>query len=118
MARAEDLLFAPTQWYVVATAVNGNAVATMPARAKARHYIVGVDISASAAPAATVSATLKDGAATMMQLEIPAAAFAPLMHNYMRPWEGSTNSDAVLTLPALGAGVRGTVVLRGFTQLA
>lgn len=117
-ARLEDLLAAPAQWYVVASAVNSAAIATFAAAAGKKHYVVGVDISASDAPAAPVSATLVNGAATMTQLEIPAGKFAPLMHNYQRPWEGGTNTAMTLTLPALGAGVRGTVVLRGFTAMA
>lgn len=118
MARAEDLLFAPAQWYVVGTAVNASAVASFAGVTNKRHYVVGVDISASDAPAAPVSATLQDGASTMTQLELPSGKFAPLMHNYQRPWEGSSGATITLTLPALGAGIRGTVVLRGFSAMA
>lgn len=118
MARLEDLFAAPAQWYVVASAVNGAAIANFPAAVRKRHYLVGVDISASDAPAAPVSATLQDGGNLMTQLEIPVGKFAPIMHNYQRPWVGSENAAMTLTLPALGAGVRGTVTIRGFTAMA
>lgn len=45
-----------------------------------------------------------------------AAAFAPILHNYLRPYQGSQGNDVSVSLGALGAGVRGTVVIRGWTS--
>lgn len=116
--RAEDLLFAPAKWTIVATATNGSVTATRSAPAAGkRNYVVAVSISASGAPSAAVTARIRTsaGATTMDQLELPAAAFAPIVINYVRPLEGADAASVDVTLPALGAGVTGTVVVRGFT---
>lgn len=116
--RAEDLLFAPAKWTIVATGTNSTVTATRTAPAAGkRNYVVAVSISASAAPSAAITAQIRTaaGATTLDRLEIPAAAFAPIVINYVRPLEGTDGANVDVTLPALGAGVTGTVVVRGFT---
>lgn len=99
-----------------ATATNGAATATVAAKATCRFVVTSISISASAAPAATVEVTLKDGAGTFMDaFQIPAAAFAPVVINYNNhSLMGPVNTTVVLDCPALGSGVIGVVVLKGF----
>lgn len=118
MARSEDLLFSPAKWTIVATGTNTTVTALRAASQPGkRNYIVAVSISASTTPATAVTARIRSpgGGTTLDQFEIPAAAFAPIVINYVRPLEGADASSCDVTLPALGPGVTGTVVLRGFT---
>jgi len=118
MARSEDLLFSPAKWSVVATGLNTTVTATRAAPpAGKRNYIVSISISSDGAPATHITASVRTstGATTLDRLEIPAAAFAPIVINYVRPLECADGANCDVTLPALGASVTGTVVLRGFT---
>lgn len=115
MARTEDLLCKPATWAVVQSGVNVPLVATKAADQQMCHYITGISISASDLPAASVEVQILDGAVVLDQYEIPAALFAPIIHNFMRPYRCSQNTAANATVTAMGTGVRGTVVLKGFT---
>lgn len=82
-------------------------------------YVTGFIISCSAAPAAAVEATLSGpigptGTATTLKLEIPAAAFAPIVKEFLRPLKCAPNTDAVLTLPSPGGTAVGSVQLFGY----
>lgn len=117
MPRSEDLLYAPSKWTVVASGTNTTVTATQAAPAgKQRNYIVGVSISASAAPAAPVTVQIREAAGSVVhdQFVIPAVAFAPIVINYVRPIEIGQGQNCDVTLPALGSGVVGTVTVRGF----
>ncbi len=114
MPRIEDLMAGVSEWSVVATAVNGIATATKAADPTLAHVVTGYSISASAAVAAAVTATLSEGATVREQLEIPAATIAPILAN--RKFRLAENQKAELVLPALGAAVRGTVVVHGFSR--
>lgn len=102
---------------VVATATAGVATATVtaPTNAAAKGltiYVTGFWLSASAAPAAAVQATLKDGSTTIVALEIPNSAFAPIRAAYnTHPFRITPGSDAVLSMPSLGGSTVGTVVI-------
>lgn len=118
MPRSEDLLFAPAKWTIVATGTNATVTATRAGpRAGARNYVVAISISASTTPATAVTARVRTsaGATTLDQFEIPGVAFAPIVINYVRPLEGADAASVDVTLPALGPGVTGTVVIRGFS---
>lgn len=115
MARSEDLLYSPTTWSVIATATNGISTATKAAAAGFQHFITGYSISASGIVAAAVAATVADGATVLDRIEIPAAAFAPIIRNYARPLRCTGGNKAEAVLPALGGGIVGTIVLFGFT---
>jgi len=115
MPAAEQMLTSPATFNVLDSQTNATATATQAAKAGARHFVTGLTISASAAPAAAVTAQLKDGNTVIDQFEIPAGAFAPILHNYTRPLRGSVNSAITLVVPALGASVKGTAVIHGFT---
>ena len=117
MARSEDMLFAPTKWTVVASGSNTTVTASRSAEAGKSHYIVAISISGSAQPTTPITARVRAnaGATTLDQFEIPAQAFAPIVINYVRPLRVPEGQSADVILPALGSGVTGTVVLRGFT---
>ncbi len=119
MADVTRLLTSAAEWTVVATKNdNTNAVATQAAPgANKRLYVSHIMISASAAPSAVVSATLEDGASGTVKerVEIPAAAFAPISINFVRPIALTANTAAVATLPAIGGTTRGTITMKGFT---
>lgn len=118
MARGETLLFGPLGWSVVATATNGISAATKAGVAGFQHVISGVSLSASAAPTAIQTVTLKDGSTVLEQWELPVAAFAAIMFDFKRPYVITAGANAVLSMPALGVAVVGTVVLRGMTASA
>lgn len=115
MARFEDKSFAPTQWTVVASQTNATATATKTADAAKQHFITGISFSMSAQPAAAVTVQVRDGATVLDQFQIPAAAQAPLVHNYTPPLAITNGAAASITVGALGSGVVGTVVLKGKT---
>lgn len=81
-------------------------------------YILGFIVSASAAPSATVEATLTgptthDGTtADTVRLEIPAAAFAPIVRDFgVHPLRIKVATDAVFTLPAIGGTTKAAVTV-------
>jgi hypothetical protein len=115
MPRFEDRAFAPTTWTVVDSQTNATATATRAATAGKQHFITGISFSMSAQPAAAVTVLVRDGATVLDQFQIPAAAQAPLVHNYHPPLQITTGNAATITVGALGAGVVGTVVLKGKT---
>lgn len=117
MARIEAAMGSAT-WFVVGTATGGTASATKAASAKNRHYLTGLSISMSAAPAAAVTATLSDGATVIDQFEIPATAQAPMVVNFPRAYQCSPNAAVTLSVPSLGGGVKCSVAIRGFTLAA
>ena len=105
-----------TQWTEVATQ-NSNvaATATKAGVAYQRHFITGYSVSCSAAPSAAVSMSITDGATTVERVELPAAAFSPIVVNFSSPIQCGVNAAAAITCPAVGGVTRSTVVLRGFT---
>lgn len=92
---------------------NTDAVVTITGVAGYCIYLLGVTLSASAAPAATVEATIKDGSTILIPLEIPAAAFAPIVLGFgQHPIKITSGANAVVTLPALGGTTVGSVSVR------
>jgi hypothetical protein len=69
----------------------------------------------SAQPSAAVTVQVKDGDTVVDQFQIPAAAQAPLLHNYTPPLAITMGNAASITVGALGSAVVGTVVLKGKT---
>jgi hypothetical protein len=106
-----------TQWTEVATQnTNVAATATHAGVAGQRHFITGYSVSSSAAPAAAVSVTIKTASTTLEQVELPAAAFAPIVVNFSSPIRGGINEAITITCPAVGGTTRSTVTVRGFTM--
>jgi hypothetical protein len=117
MPRFQDIALAPTTWTVVASQTNATATATQAAVTGKQHFITGISFSMSAAPAAAVTVQVRQGATVLDQFQIPAAAQAPLIHNYTPALQLAAGTEASITVGALGAGVVGTVVLKGKTFL-
>lgn len=115
MPRFEDAAFAPTTWTVVNSQTNATATATRAATAGSQHFVTGISFSMSAAPAGAVTVQVLDGATVLDQFQIPAAAQAPLIHNYNPPLRITAGNATSITVGALGTGVIGTVVLKGKT---
>ena len=110
---------AVTRWSVVDSDTNAVVTATKAAPGQGMAlYVTGISISASAAPDAPVTVELKDGSTVVDQWEVPAAVIAPIFLNFVRPFQMSENAAAVLTMEALGGGIVGTVVLKGYTSYA
>lgn len=108
----------PAEWSVVASAVAGVATATKAADPGRRHYITGFTLSASGgAVAAAVAFQIRESAGANIrdQIEVPAAVLAPLIQDFDNPMECPPGQSADATVPSLGAGVKGTVVLKGYT---
>lgn len=119
MAQANFMLGGmPHRWSVIDTKTNATATATKAAEVGRRHYITGIVISASAAPTAAVQMDVRKAAVDFISAEIAAAAFTPIMWELKRPIEGNINEAVSVVLPALGAGVIGTVCMLGFTTTA
>ena len=116
--RQEDLLCKPIQWSVIDTQVNATATASLSGVTGKQHAICGLSLSASGQPSASVTVQILDGATVLDRWEIPPAQFAPIVHNYTRPFLCSNGSTASVTVTALGAGIRATLVLKGFTGMA
>jgi hypothetical protein len=100
-----------------ASATNGAAVVTLtaPTDPAMCWVIEGYAASADAAPAAAVTFTITDSGTTYEELEIPAAAFSPIICG--TPMKGGKGLAMVATLPALGDGVTGTVRLSARQEL-
>jgi hypothetical protein len=95
----------------VSTGVNAISTITLAAPgAQNRWLIESLSISMSGDPVAAVSFTIVSGSTTIERLEFPGAACAPLVSNAV--YKGGINEAVVLTLPALGASIRGTVSVR------
>lgn len=95
----------------VATAVNGAATVTLAAPASGLQWLIlATTISMTGDPAAAVSFTMVSGASTLERIEFPAAACAP--YNSRGVYKGLPGTSVVCSLPALGAGIRGTVTVR------
>lgn len=81
-------------------------------------YITGYEISANGQPAAAVEATLT-GAAAAIPIEIPGAAFAPIIHDFgTHPLRIVAGNTAVLSVPDLGVGIKCAVVLYSYLGTA
>jgi hypothetical protein len=118
MARLEDVAFAPIEWSVVhAPAANTAAIATKAAAALTQHYVQGISVSFSAAPAAALTVQLFDGTTPVDQFLVPAGAQSPLPFNYSKPFRISVGSKAELQIPAAGAGVSAVAVIKGFSRV-
>lgn len=124
MPSMETLLSSPIEWSVRATGTNATVTATKAAPTSGvgfRHYIFGLTISASDAPAATVEVQVRKNSATtpvvLDGFQLPTAQFAPIIVNYLsHPFEGDDNGDVDVTIPALGAGVIAVAILKGTTR--
>lgn len=100
----------PTE-HAVATATNAAATVTLAAPGERNRWlVVGMTISTSAAPATAVALTVSSASTEIERVQFPAALFAPVSTTSV--YRGGANEAITVTLPALGAGVVGTVTVR------
>lgn len=81
-----------------------------------RLFVIGMIFSASAAPAATVVASLKVNGSIVLGIQIPAAAFAPIVvplatAGMKDGYEVPAGQIALAELPALGGTTLGKATL-------
>lgn len=95
------------------SAAPGIATATKAAAPGKRHRCTGLSISATAAPAAAVEATLALGATIVERIKLPAAAFPPIVVNFDPPYEAADNEKVELVIPSLGGAVISVATIRG-----
>jgi hypothetical protein len=114
MPSIEQTSFKPAKLLATTSATNAVCTAQKTAGARVQNYITAICISASAAPAAAVQATLTING-TAIPIQLPAAAFAPIFINFAKAaLEGDVGETVSLSVPALGAAVICTVTLYGF----
>ena len=83
-------------------------------------FITKIVMSCTAAPVAAIEATLTgpvqpDGTQVTIKIEIPAAAFAPIVIDYgTHPLRCKAFTDAVLTIPAVGGSAVATATIHGY----
>jgi hypothetical protein len=112
----------PSVIYSTVGAGGGAAAATFPksTQTSAGIFITKIIASANAAPGGVITLTLTGpvnaaGSAVTLTLEIPAAAFAPIVIDFgTHPLKCAANTDAVLTLGAVGGATLGAVQLFGY----
>lgn len=113
----EEFLGGIEEWRETAEATNTTVTATHAAEAGKKHFVTGFSISASAAPAASVLAEIRQNVTTRRAFRLANAAFTPIIYEFRRALEMPVNTNVDITLPALGAGVIGRVEIVGFTRL-
>lgn len=111
MAAANAMLSGPIR-VKVATATAGACTVTITApKVGQTIFLNGVIISASAAPAAAVEATIT-GPEVVMPIEIPAATFGPIGFGFGTHYVPCLQSaNLVVTVPSLGSGVTCSLIV-------
>lgn len=111
------LAAAPVQWSQKGTGTNAVATAAQAGATGLRQVVTGFTVSASGAVAATVTVTLKDSTtnAILDEFVLPTGTLEPIIHDYTHPLLSSVGGGVSMAVPALGAGIVGEVILRGFT---
>lgn len=111
MASANALLSGPVR-VACATATAGVATVTITApKPGQKIFLNGLVVSASAAPAAAVEATVT-GPEQTLKIEIPAAAFGPIGFGFgTHAVPCAESANLVVSVPSLGAGVLCSVIV-------
>lgn len=113
---AERAAFGVPDWTAIDTGTNAALAATRAAVANKQHYATKATLSFSAAVAAAITFTIKDGTTVIFQAQIPATTLAPITFDWQRrPLHASTNTDLVAGVGAAGASVVQTITLEGFS---
>ena len=111
MHNPDKLIAGVPDTHSIATAVNGVAAVTLAAPNAAFQWLVmAVTISMNGDPTTNPSFTIVSGASDLERVEFPNAACAP--YNSRGLYKGLPGTTVVLSLPALGASIRGTVTCR------
>ena len=100
-------------------AANTAVAVTHAAVGGLRHYVRSFEVSANGTPVTALEVKIvTDSAGTPVTLShfyIPAAAFAPIIHNFASPLRGQVGKDVKLTVTTPGAAISAGAVLRVFT---
>lgn len=108
-ANAETKLVASGE-KTISNAGAGAQTATIAAAAGIKSYAIMAIISSTGATPAAGRATVaytKDGTAYTLGVQIPAAAFSPIVLNFgTHPIEGDENTAITLSVPSLSAGTQ------------
>ena len=115
---AEKAAFAPPTWTAVDTGTNGALVANVVAVARQQHYLTHFTVSFSAALAAPVTVTVKDGTTVIWQVEIGVLSSTFTENFETRPLHASTNAALSVNVGAAGSGVVQTISAAGFSIMA
>lgn len=113
MADAGALLASPSTLAAQTSTTNAINTITVTGKTGLSIYILGITISATAAPAAAVEVDVKDGTTIILPFQIPANAFAPIVLGFgSQPVKITKGANASLVIPALGSGVISSGSLR------
>lgn len=116
MARLEDIGFKAASLTAVVTS-GTNAIGTVTIAAPTdplRIFVTGFTLSYNLTVATAHSPDIVSGALVVDRLQVPAAAFAPLSVEYGRVVMCPAATSLVITVPAAGASVISTIVVRYF----
>lgn len=116
MSRLEDVGYKPsTNTAVVTSGTNAQGQVTIAAPgAGLRVYVLGYSLSYNLTVATAHSPDIVSGSLVVDRLQVPAAAVNPLIHSFGRGVECPVNTSVVCTVPAAGASVVSTLVVRYF----
>lgn len=119
MASIEQLISQPAKVLQSNKSAAGAQVQlTQTNGSRTKTYVTMIAISASAAPAAAVEATLVCGGQTLY-LEIPASAYAPMLLNFSKaPLQSDFGESVVLTVPGHGGAVIASAAIIGYQASA
>ena len=104
-----------TNWTVLDSGTDAELDATRSGLPGMAHVVTGLSISCNGAPTGPLTAQLTDGTDVLDEWRIPAAAFAPIIHNFTYPIRLRTGKPATLTLSEAGADITAAITLRGYT---
>ena len=99
---------------VLTPTANAESKATGAATGSLKRWLVrALLISADGAPAAGKECVYREGGVDKFKIGIPAAAFSPIFLRYEPPMLLPVDTAVEVSVPALGAGVKGYVTIFG-----
>lgn len=116
MSRLEDVAYKPATLSAVATS-GTNAIGTVTIAAPGaglRVYVVDYSLSYNLAVATAHAPDIVSGATVVDRLQVLAGTIQPVRGLFARPVECPANTSVVVTVPAAGASVISTIVVRYF----
>lgn len=114
MPALDQLGLRPADQSGVASQTNANAVVTLAATPGYQWVICGYTMSSSGNVGAAVTPDVVSGALVPDRFEAPATLPVDRVVEFTRGFKCPVNTSVVATLPALGVGIKGTVVVRAF----
>lgn len=113
----QDLAYRPASTHTShfpAAATLATASVASPGVTK-RHYIRGFTLSCNGESTTPITVTIFTGTTGIDKFYIPAAAFAPVLHNYTIPLVGDVNATVSIVTNAPSTGVSVGVILHTFS---